>query len=150
MKSKRKWGVLAWEVNNDTKIIRMKATELRVNNLVLTGGNEQYVVSIDIDDPQDPRINDCQEIAYQPIPLTEEWLVKFGFEPNEMERFGIGDGSKEIRIGGENSVLIICVKSKWCAVMDDDFESCNIKFPDNVHQLQNLYHALTGEELTTK
>ena len=127
----------------------MKATELRIGNYVTFTDEIKTIATISPADFAREFHKGYHFDGYEPIPLTDEWLVKFWFEPNEMERFGIGDGSKEIRIGGGNSVLIICVKSKWCAVMDDDFESCTIKFPDNVHQLQNLYFALTGEELTT-
>ena len=122
----------------------MKATELRVNNLVLTGGNEQYVVSIDIDDPQDPRINDCQEIAYQPIPLTEEWLVRFGYSDTNDEMYNVniwmlGDDihvSPVVSSTGIHGLLIY----GYLKYFEDVY----------VHQLQNLYFALTGEELTTK
>tara|TARA_R110000744_G_scaffold43803_1_gene97923 strand:+ start:53 stop:409 length:357 start_codon:yes stop_codon:yes gene_type:complete len=115
----------------------MKANELRVGNLVTTGGVEQYVMSIDIDDPAEHRINDCQGIAYQPIPLTEEWLVRFGFEntntkenPNYKKGFYI------------------------CMVREHGINICNnhgfINDLNHVHQLQNLYFALTGEELELK
>lgn len=69
-----------------------------------------------------------------PIPLTEEWLLELGFQKKEkgyakltemMEIFEISFG-KHIEI---NRVSF----------------NNQIKY---VHQLQNLYFALTGEELT--
>ena len=77
-----------------------------------------------------------------PIPLTEEWLLKFGFkfyEPLSHYRIVIDD--------------------VWYYVNKDFYFSfCNLKADESqhmpykklkyVHQLQNLYFALTGEELT--
>lgn len=110
----------------------MKATELRIGNYVqyqdkpvkVTGLN---ACMIDADEIFDPLIED----NFNPIPLTEEWLKKFGFEFNQywnayhMGRFKLNKG--------------------WylCDVVYD----VAIKY---VHQLQNLYFALTGEELTLK
>jgi hypothetical protein len=70
---------------------------------------------------------------FDPIPLTEEWLLKFWFISNPYEdRYEKG------------SIHIECLKTKgetylWIENMP------HIKY---VHQLQNLYFALTGEELT--
>lgn len=73
-----------------------------------------------------------------PIPLTEEWLFKFGFISNPYEdRY-------------EKGLLHIeCNKTR--GVLEFWIErlpfSLTIKY---VHSLQNLYFALTGEELTIK
>jgi len=84
---------------------------------------------------------------YEPIPLTEEWLQKFGFiVDNELwhkKEFDIlwtilirlQDGAIELQsiideqVNEEVEILILPSKVKY------------------VHQLQNLYHSLTGEEL---
>ena len=120
----------------------MKATEIRVNNLVLTGGNEQFVVSIDIDDPQDPRINDCQEIAYQPIPLTDEWLVKLGMVKR--------DGWDDTILWRRNEDEMIQERFELMETIHG-YEAPSGKIIESVHILQNAYyfHTLTGEELTT-
>lgn len=70
---------------------------------------------------------------YNPIPLTEEWLLKFGmddgvFEDNQY--FSIRKSQAEFQ--------------EWSVYFDDEFIGEYIKY---VHQLQNLYFALTGEEL---
>ena len=65
----------------------------------------------------------------KPIPLTEEWLLKFGFE------------NKKIRIGVYD-LIVVLPNSAF-------YNGCG--FPCKyVHQLQNLYFAITGEELTMK
>ena len=77
----------------------------------------------------------------EPIPLTEEWLVKFGF--------------KIVVKNAEKNGVLICynIKEKtYDFVLRDSFY--NKKFTvsklKHVHQLQNLYFALTNEELTIK
>lgn len=78
-----------------------------------------------------------------PIPLTEDWLKKFGF-------------IKEQREGGE---VAFCLSENDCNVIVHDFGEgylfvWELSFMGRplkyVHQLQNLYFALTGSELTTK
>ena len=80
---------------------------------------------------------------FTPIPLTEEWLKKFGFKPYKPGGNGFRLGKMVIY------VLPLCNEVEYDSI---DFEArtnimTNIKY---VHQLQNLYFALTGEELTIK
>jgi hypothetical protein len=64
------------------------------------------------------------------IPLTEEWLVTFGFEYIEEYKWWEIDWCNfTIDLGGE---------------YEFEFAFHPIKY---VHQLQNLYFALTGKEL---
>lgn len=63
----------------------------------------------------------------EPIPLTEEWLLKFGFKPF------VKDFTK-------NGIIIHTRKRGYVLRKSVPI----IKY---VHQLQNLYFALTGEEL---
>ena len=67
----------------------------------------------------------------KPIPLTEEILLKAGFEKYKDTDFYIAHGFEipYFKAGGD---LIV------------EVEISKIK---SVHQLQNLYYALTGEEL---
>jgi len=67
-----------------------------------------------------------------PIPLTEEWLLKFGFSKNENRNVF------------ENQVMLIY---KQDGVFWFDLISDSVCI-ENVHQLQNLYFALKGKELT--
>lgn len=119
--------------------------ELRIGNYYqgASRGNIETVTWQTLRDLSEGKLN------LLPIPLTEEILLKFGFNEVEDER--------------------------WCD-MHEEFEECNYyylsmfkiyynpetdKFEDDslydfnvnlkyVHQLQNLYFALTGEELTFK
>jgi hypothetical protein len=73
----------------------------------------------------------------KPIPLTEEWLERFGFER-------LGNGFEF----WESSVFNIeFIRNHWHISYTSNVLCTHIKY---VHQLQNLYFALTGEELTIK
>jgi hypothetical protein len=72
--------------------------------------------------------NDTDLYLYT-IPLTEEWLVYFGFEKSTG------------RIFKKNGILIIS------DVIFEVFLGSVIVKLQYVHQLQNLYFALTDEEL---
>jgi hypothetical protein len=73
---------------------------------------------------------------YEPIPLTEEWLIKFGFERN------LKDGSWQN-------------KGSFPLTFYFDGVRLSVKFYQGneklyVHQLQNLYFELTNSELEIK
>jgi hypothetical protein len=97
----------------------MNANELRIGNLVY---HNDKIIEIKSLHPQDDDVND--EIPFHAIygiTLTEEWLEKLGFELKE-------------------PVLISSWKfSPFCDTITTKCEY--------LHQLQNLYFALTGEEL---
>ena len=115
----------------------MKAKELRIGNYIL----------------HEPTIDDWEEIivtlhsllqidispeSYCGIPLTEEWLIKFGFE--KPAHTWCGDKFHLTNYDRDNSL--------WCVAMNkNNAIIANIRY---VHQLQNLYFALIGEELTLK
>jgi len=107
----------------------MKAEELRINNWVKDENGPYQIKGEHLDEDNFPTIQTWE------IPLTEEWLLKFGFEN--------WDKNKWV---DSNSVLTISKN-------DDNF-LCLINQRDvdilYVHQLQNLYFALTGKELTLK
>jgi hypothetical protein len=71
----------------------------------------------------------------EPIPLTEDWLIKFGFKKNKTHFYEKGRFVYRHDFGWK--ILENWVKD-WVGVAE-------IKY---VHQLQNLYFALMGKELT--
>ena len=77
--------------------------------------------------------------AYRPIPITEEWLLRFGIDfTSEKEWYHITFTIKGLLF--ETSTSMDGFTYNLC------FEDMiNIKY---VHQFQNIYFALTGEELT--
>lgn len=78
-----------------------------------------------------------------PVPLTEEWLVKFGLEVVDLIK-----ENKYLKdcVGfwpdNENFVYVIDLYGNEMG--DWGYVTKEIKY---VHQLQNLYFALTGKEL---
>ncbi len=108
----------------------MKTTDLRIGNLVLSKG-----VPVQIEEIMWETVRYCFgefPIDYvEPIPLTKEWLLKFGFE------FRVVYGNNFWTL---NNILIFEDKN-------GNFEySVGLKI-QSIHQLQNLYFALTNKEL---
>jgi hypothetical protein len=127
----------------------MKANDLRIGNLVnyliideMDERKKWFEVSeIDYDDLR--IIQNKHEINqdYQPIQLTEEWLLKFGFKQIKPNHYWFRDW---------NSLRFSLIDNNLhCSIGDDEcgFLYKMIKY---VHELQNLYFALTNEELTIK
>ena len=127
----------------------MNAKELRIGNYVKFDNHEDeyYEVSgLDISELSDESI----DLDASPIPLTEEWLLKFGFKQQ---------GNRKM-----------WVKGRLCVVYESYLDLSNEPTPeafyigfkdlgnvvfhttlkvDYVHTLQNAYF-LTGEELIIK
>lgn len=120
----------------------MKAQELRIGNLVMF--REKKVVEVSnlgnsfetIELANGLRYGSDDIEDYEPIPLIEEWLLKMGFEYSRDE-FLFNNGYFDL-IFNDNKVSLR-VEGQWL--------SLEIK---HVHQLQNLYFALTGCELEIK
>ena len=122
----------------------MEANELRISNLVLHEGEILTIKSISKSVVSfDGRnywtlLKDCK-----PIPLTEDWLTKFGFKHTE-------DYFQKKSIG-KNITLEFAILHKRTILFDNKKKLfVELKFCEYVHQAQNLYFALTGSELTLK
>ena len=119
----------------------MEAKELRIGNLIMFGELRHECKPHDILNLYQSEIAQREISEYKPIPLTEEWLVKFGFEKNENET------NCEHWHFGENPFThdyMIQLKNTGQGYFFQNWHH-RIKY---VHQLQNIYFALTGEELT--
>lgn len=119
----------------------IKANELRIGILIrdyrgavrkVTGRDIYKQCALD-GDREDQSVGP----VLNPIPLTPEWLERMGFEKFG-NRYGLGDESIDFGIDQENSFFY------W---NQSEIPDVQLKY---VHQLQNLYFALTGEELTIK
>ena len=82
-----------------------------------------------------------------PIPLTEEILLKFGFEKREHKSFFKGKELIYFTFTSNKYGFLIwnTIQNQWWVL-----GKISISQPIYVHQLQNLYFALTGEELIFK
>lgn len=110
--------------------MELKANELRIGNLLNTINGIKKVSNITIDGYCWFTDNQCEA-----IPLTEEWLIKFGKKADSNDSFG----GFIIPLPNGNGLRI--KDNKWNA----QHSETKVDF---VHQLQNLYFALTGKELT--
>lgn len=116
----------------------MKVNELRLGNLIFSKETQQVETITTISDEcitfnsitfDYPVIEEIES-----IPLTEEWLLKFEFE-KELDSIYRKNQSHMIEfvIYDEG---ILCTSQSVC-----------LNKIKSVHQLQNLYFALAGEEL---
>lgn len=112
----------------------MEAKELRIGNYIQHSEDsiwgcidKFYGDEVYIDDWHygTTELKECE-----PIPLNDEWLLKFGFEDWDID------------------IYTMDLMNNNFYVLFDELEiiAKNIKY---VHQLQNLYFALTGNELKT-
>jgi hypothetical protein len=129
----------------------MKANELRIGNYLDYYGQNVIVLEL--------LKNDNAEFGYfnnsivfnrkltekhspKPIKLTKEWLIKFGFEK---------DGvliDYAVCLSNEK-ILGVDLKNKraHCYHIIPSVQGANLCSLEYVHQLQNLYFALTNKEL---
>lgn len=117
----------------------MKVNELRIGNCI-------YEVGFSTQDgyPKGYKelgiIKNGKDIEFsafkEHIPLTEEWLLKFGFEKKKdnYNRYYFSIDGMDIKIDGDEFAT--------------EVGECLYKTIKYVHQLQNLYFALNDEELT--
>ena len=115
----------------------MKATELRIGNYITTEYMNKSifkVISIHSDriyfeSVRENFKSDTIQNYIKPIQLTEEWLFKFGFD-------------KAVN-GWWSSDEIFSYRDGYFGFGVDRYTKIQY-----VHELQNLYFALTGEDLT--
>ena len=125
----------------------MDAAELRIGNYV----SLKVIKTLIIKDYE--YFNDAH--LYKPIPITDEWLLKFGFEKKVRSDHSLMY-SKEGRFTEKMSIVywnyVATGNDGWLySLMDEEGKYSEFGVPlENIHQLQNLYYALTGKELTIK
>jgi len=126
----------------------MKASELRIGNWVYWPTDEEgqeaqvdgvamHLNTVFFKD----RFMGITLDAVKPIPLTEEWLKRFGFV-----RAANFDNGYRLT---SNSFCIEFEVSEKGEILGSFLELIGIDI-QYVHQLQNLYFALTGSELELK
>jgi len=125
---------------------KMKASELRICNLLDYHGQQVIVLEIKRDSAEFGYFNDSigferfyADIDFpKPIPLTEELLVRLGFNKSK------GKNLKEFILG---DFIIYTYPETGIELYYGVWSHIKIQY---VHQLQNLYFTLTGTELTLK
>lgn len=132
---------------------RLKASELRIGNLIYDRHNaregtimrlnagEMYPITYSFD-----KTFECSMpygTTIEGIILTEDWLLRFGFESRERDVPALDTIIYYILDGHE---FIQDINNKWFL----GGYSWNTNRFSYVHQLQNLYFVLTGNELEIK
>ena len=109
----------------------LTGSELRIGNYVFLKSKSKYYEILsgqEIDTGLDSQ-------DFEPIPLTEEWLLNFGAKKTD----------KNDSFGG---FIVYYPNGNGMRIKDNEWNSqhitVNVKY---VHQLQNLYFSLTGKEL---
>lgn len=155
----------------------MKATELRLGNYVMNLEREIDRIT-GISDPviTTEKIPGDIDVWVDPIPLTEEWFLKFGFEKKKndawfrkkLPKTTLSPNDSESILSYCNGIIIwrqydeqgfsITEAADVIRKTNAEDASFNLKYNSivlekrikYVHQLQNLYFALTGEEIENK
>lgn len=114
----------------------MRVNEFRIGNYYDHDGRFKKATPIVIEALWESERNWCKQ-----IPLTEEWLIKFGFVKYGTlhDSYKLNPFIVELGILGNHYT--------FRKIMNKD-ESVLLKEMKYVHQLQNLYFALTNKELT--
>jgi hypothetical protein len=128
----------------------MDVKELRIGNWIQSRGYERqvrevYTNRVLITKTPHLTLNYIEEKtgihikSIEPIPLTEEWLIKYGFKYDGHTYY-----SKKIDKDTQFSIIVDIGREKGYLV------NIGIKLIklDYVHKLQNLYFELRDEELT--
>jgi len=132
----------------------MEAKELRIGNVVFvenekhrpnSKNTDHIVINVGLIDCRVKNTLTGEEFGQyykfiKPIPITEDWLLKFGFELSLNNWYG----GKGIHVNGRVIWLMKVDYDKKYRVHLTDTSICHVK---HVHELQNLYFALTGKEL---
>lgn len=115
--------------------MELQASELRIGNIV-NYGDSDLIIDINV-------LWDIDFYKLKPIPLTEEWLVKFGFEKKDNGMiFEFNNYSHSFLWFNKTSGQLRLVDEGMHFLTHDELK--------HVHQLQNLYWCLVGEELIVK
>ena len=129
----------------------MKANELRIGNLVYNSHGDIHAIGCNCFHRFRYPSMDGNPSGFKPIPLTEEILLKCGFSCTEES-----GTSKGFSIGENIVTYDYLVYLTWLKRIDGKgldpypFYRNGRHIVKYLHQLQNLYYALTGEELEVK
>ena len=121
-------------IGNLHKTNEISIPRLQIHSAVVSGTAYASISAYGI------HLVDANEMVFEPIHITEEWLVRLGFEKIKygwFEKIFHTDCYMAFISGDKNGYTEVCL-----------FPYENHFRWQYVHQLQNAYYSLTGEELT--
>lgn len=124
------------------------AKELKFGNYVEHEGKILPVCSIQGDNTirllENGKSIGCYRLSItNPIPLTEEILLKCGGDRVQEFKFNIGL-SKDVKLS------LIQKGDAWMVYLYSPFGMVKIRSIKSLHELQNIVYAVTGKELNAK
>lgn len=128
----------------------IEVKELRVGNLFSSESMELVVTGIEpglIKSEINNKPVNLFDINCYPIPITPEWLERLGFKRTEYNSFNKGFIVNGLQSGIELNEIVGRGTSDHENTGVYHVEGLKIQIK-HIHQLQNLYFALTGSELT--
>jgi len=127
--------------------------EIRVGDLVSYNDKAWYIKGIELEELKLERNNKIIQVSpneVSPILLTEDLLLKIGFEASEQGC----DQSRPYREYNYNGIVLNLFLLNEPIILycpDDTFKGSTVSYSrpplKYVHQLQNLFYVLTGKEL---
>lgn len=128
--------------------------ELRIGNTirVIKDGriiNVDYI-TVDIGFPEMYFVNDFSIDELEPIPITNEWLIKFGFNPTYDVNKSFYITVNNIRLEISDSPSPVFGKLVQIKTLMTSMKYLFQFGISSVNQLQNLYFELIRTELTLK
>lgn len=138
----------------------MKVEELKIGNFVHLEGKPFKVIGINppyidlLGNGDRIRMCDVDKDILQPIPITEELLLKIGFKKKRDGYLHYSDHNDEFSIKFDLGYAFI-EYANLCFNPEDITETnygSSLEFPNtlHLHTLQNIWHLLTGKELEIK
>jgi hypothetical protein len=140
--------------------MKLQASDLRLGNWINVKCVAEELKGIDGWDAQPTNIHNIQgllkgnpDFLYEAIPLTEEWLLRAGFEKD-----GFNAYNKSIALH-RRQYKVLCFSGDYLFLREANTDmrhedslctlwNMDIKKQFYVHELQNLYFDLMGVELT--
>lgn len=131
----------------------IKSNELRIGNYILFDDGKQDKITAIWEDGVNGNSHSRWYLErIMPIALTGEWLEKLGFQKDDDKGESRGEEIGDVFRHQCFSVINVATKFHLWNYNDEDnwYSYASLNEINSVHELQNLYFALTGEELTVK
>jgi hypothetical protein len=122
----------------------MEAKNLRIGNYIESNGEIHEVFELDWDADR-CRVNYIGDNNYNPLAISKERLIKYGFEKDDDNMLFI-----EIPNQVDGKLIFYFSEALGVVYLYDEENDVDINSYKYEHELQNLFFALSGKELELK